>query len=86
MTPITRRLALAIERLNTLHYQARWEAHAQGPRVIFELCPYTPIIARHPELCRMDKFLLQELLGLEVSLSAKLELNTRGLPFCMFAS
>ena len=27
---ITRRLALTIERLNKLHYQPRWEAHAQG--------------------------------------------------------
>ena len=83
---ITRRLALAIERLNAQHYQARWEAHALGPRIIFELCPYAAIIARHPELCRMDKFLLQDLLGLEVTQSAKLELNARGLPFCMFLS
>ena len=34
----------------------------------------------------MDKFLLQELLGMEVTQSAKLELNARGLPFCMFVS
>ncbi len=81
---ITRRLALAIERLNALHYQSRWEAHAQGPRVLFEHCPYAAIIAKHPELCRMDKILLQGLLGVEVTQSAKLELNARGLPFCMF--
>ncbi len=83
---ITRRLALTVERLNKLHYQPRWEAHAQGPRVIFERCPYAAIIAKHPELCRMDKFLLQELLGVEMTQIAKLELNARGLPFCMFVS
>jgi len=81
---IARRLALTIERLNRLHYQSRWEAHAQGPRLIFEHCPYAAIIEKHPELCRMDKFLLQELLGVETTQSAKLELNARGLPFCMF--
>ena len=37
--PIIRRLAQAMARLNELHYRARWEAHAQGPRVIFEHCP-----------------------------------------------
>jgi predicted ArsR family transcriptional regulator len=81
---ITRRLALAIERLNSLRYQSRWEAHAQGPRVIFEHCPYLAILGKHPELCRMDKFLLQELVGSEATQSARLELNARGLPFCMF--
>ncbi len=81
---ITRRLALTIERLNALHYQSRWEAHAQGPRVILEHCPYAAILAKHPELCRMDGFLLQDLLGTATEQSAKLELNARGLPFCMF--
>jgi predicted ArsR family transcriptional regulator len=81
---ITRRLALTIERLNALHYQARWEAHAQGPRVILEHCPYAAILAKHSELCQMDGFLLQDLLGTNVEQSARLELNARGLPFCMF--
>jgi len=82
--PIVRRLAQAMARLNELHYRARWEAHAQGPRVIFEHCPYAAIIEKHPELCRMDGFLLKELLGADMTQSARLELNARGLPFCMF--
>jgi len=82
--PIIRRLAQAITRLNGLHYHARWEAHAQGPRVIFEQCPYAAILEKHPELCRVDALLLKELLGADVTQSAKLELNARGLPFCMF--
>jgi predicted ArsR family transcriptional regulator len=81
---VTRRLALAVERLNTLHYRSRWEAHAQGPRVIFEHCPYAAIIGKHPELCRMDAHLLEGLLEAGVTQSAKLEPNARGLPFCMF--
>ena len=82
--PVIRRLAQAVTRLNALHYRARWEAHAQGPRVIFEQCPYATIIEKHPELCRMDTLLLKELLGAEATQSAKLERNARGLPFCMF--
>jgi predicted ArsR family transcriptional regulator len=81
---ITRRLALTIEQLNALGYASRWEAHASGPRVIFEHCPCAAIIAKHPELCRMDAFLLQKLLGVPVTQTAQRELNARGLPFCMF--
>lgn len=82
--PVARRLSQAMARLNALHYRARWEAHAQGPRVIFEYCPYAAILKKHPELCRIDNLLLQELLGAETVQSARLELNVRGLPFCMF--
>jgi predicted ArsR family transcriptional regulator len=82
--PVTRRLSQAIARLNALHYRARWEAHGQGPRVIFEHCPFAAILEKHPELCRMDALLLKELLGAETIQSAKLELNAHGLPFCMF--
>jgi predicted ArsR family transcriptional regulator len=81
---ITRRLSLTIEQLNRLGYASRWEAHAAGPRVIYEHCPYATIIDRHPELCRMDVFLLADLLKSNVTQSARLELNARGLPFCMF--
>ncbi len=81
---ISRRLANAVERLNQLHYQARWEAHAQGPRVVFGQCPYAAILQRHPELCRMDAFLLQALLSAPVRQMAKLERSVSGLPFCLF--
>lgn len=81
---ITRRLAAAIDRLNTLKYHARWEAHAAGPRVILGECPYAPVIDAHPDLCRMDAELLLRLTGQPVAQAAKLEPNERGLPFCLF--
>lgn len=81
---ITRRLTLTIEQLNRLGYASRWEAHAAGPRVIFEHCPYAAVIGHHPELCRMEAFLLSDLLKTDITQVSKLELNTRGLPFCMF--
>ena len=81
---ITRRLAVTIEQLNLLGYVSRWEAHADGPRVIFEHCPYAAVIGRHPELCRMDAFLLARLLGCKVEQTARMEKNARGTLFCQF--
>jgi len=82
--PLMRRLASTIERLNSMHYQARWEAGAEGPRIILGHCPYKAIIADHPELCQMDAALLTELLQDEVRQTAKLEPGAGGLPFCGF--
>lgn len=82
---ITRRLAATVETLNRMHYQAHWEAHATGPRLILGQCPYAAIIADHPALCMMDKFLLEGHLSQSVEQLAKLERNERGLPVCLFA-
>jgi len=61
--PVTKRLGLVMEKLNRMKYHARWEAGAGGPRIIFGHCPYAAILAKHPELCRMDMALLEELMG-----------------------
>lgn len=61
--PINKRLALLVEKLNEMHYQARWEAGAGGPRVIFGRCPYARVIEGHPEICKMDEALLKAALG-----------------------
>jgi len=60
---LARRLNLIVERLNQMNYHARWEAGAAGPRIILGHCPYAAIIEKHPELCRMDKALLHEMMG-----------------------
>lgn len=82
--PLMRRLASTVNRLNTMHYQARWEAGAEGPRIILGNCPYSTIIDDHPELCRMDAALLGELLEENLQQTAKLESGAGGLPFCAF--
>jgi len=71
--PLMRRLSDAVERLNAMHYQAHWEAGAEGPRFLFGLCPYAAIIGAHPELCRMDAALLEALLGMDALQIAKIE-------------
>jgi predicted ArsR family transcriptional regulator len=82
--PLMRRLASAVERLNTMRYQARWEAGAEGPRIILGHCPYSAVIQGHPELCQMDLALLRELLGRKLRQTTKLESGAGGLPFCAF--
>ena len=79
-----RRLSSTIERLNEMHYQARWEAGAGGPRIVLGHCPYAAVIKNHPELCQMDAALLVILLSGEVSQTAKLETGAGGLPYCAF--
>ena len=81
--PIPRRLALLIGKLNEMHYLARWEASAEGPRVIFGRCPYAKIIGHHPELCRMDSAILEGALGRPVGRIEKTESNAAGA--CPFA-
>jgi predicted ArsR family transcriptional regulator len=72
---VTKRLALLVEKLNEMNYQARWEAAAEGPRVIFGHCPYAKVIEGHAELCRMDTAMLENVLGRPVMQSVRAELN-----------
>lgn len=83
--PLMRRLVSTVDRLNEMHYQARWEAGAEGPRVILGHCPYAGLVEKHPQLCQMDTALLTELLGGEVKQTAKLEVGAGEKPFCAFA-
>ncbi|MBI3168694.1 MAG: ArsR family transcriptional regulator [Chloroflexi bacterium] len=75
---MNKRLSLLIEKLNEMHYQARWEAGAGGPRVILGRCPYARIIDGHPEICEMDTALLQNTLARDVSLLKKNESVPKG--------
>ena len=81
---LTLRLARLIDRLNELHYQARWEAGVTGPAVILGYCPYAAIINAHPELCRMDGFFLEQWVGSPVEQTAKLHTAAKGYPVCTF--
>ena len=81
--PIAKRLALLVEKLNAMHYQSRWEAGAEGPRVILGRCPYAAVIEKHPELCRMDINVLGNALGREVKQLGKIE--KEGMGMCVFA-
>ncbi len=79
------RLNNAVQHLDKLGYESRWEAHARGPRLILGHCPYAAIMAEHPELCEMDAALLEGCLGQPVAQRSKLEGAESGRPFCVFA-
>jgi predicted ArsR family transcriptional regulator len=70
-----------VEKLNEMHYQSRWEAGAEGPRVLFGRCPYAAVIEKHPELCRMDVNVLGNALGRELKQLGKIE---KGMGICVF--
>ena len=80
------RLAALIEKLNAMEYQSRWEAGAEGPRIVFGHCPYAKIIEAHPELCAIDEALLARRLGRGMKQTAKLEPDLRGIKHCVFVS
>jgi hypothetical protein len=79
---MNRRLALIVEKLNEMHYQARWEAGPSGPRVLFGRCPYARVIEGHPEICTMDTALLRNSLARDILPLKKNEMPAKGMcPF-----
>lgn len=81
---LIQKLLTTIEVLDKLYYQAHWEAHADGPRIILKNCPYWQIEPQHPSICHLDKYLIETLLKSSVYQAGKLELDERGIPHCTF--
>lgn len=76
--PIAKRLNLVVDKLNQMNYHARWEAGAEGPRIIFGHCPYAAIIKKHPELCEMDASMLSQFMFRPVASEIKSETQRSG--------
>lgn len=81
---LTQRLLNAVQLLNLLNYEARWEAHAQGPRLILENCPYRAINNEYPLVCKLDQQLLAKISGAPVEQVAMLATDARGIHYCAF--
>ena len=81
---ITIRLGSATQYLNDLNYKAHWEAHADAPHIFLGHCPYAQIITQHPELCQMDKHLLERLTGERVDQVEKQTRSPQGPTHCRF--
>ena len=77
-------LYIAVNRLNELNYHARWEAHPDAPQLILGNCPYSVIIDRHPEICLIDKYIIERLLETTVTQETKLLRDERGYSSCIF--
>jgi len=81
---LTQALYQSVQQLNEMHYQARWEARAEAPRVILGHCPYASVLTEHPEICQLDASLLEEMLGQPVEQAARLAKDGRGMTYCAF--
>jgi predicted ArsR family transcriptional regulator len=79
------RLNAAVEALNLRGYRARWEAHAAGPRILLRSCPYAAILAQHPELCELDRELLEGLTQAPQQQTARMDLSSGRPPACIFS-
>ena len=82
--PAASALARLVDSLNALHYAARWEAGAEGPRIVFGNCPYAAIIEDHPELCQMDALALGHRMQADATQTAKIDLHGHGPDHCVF--
>ncbi len=82
---ITIRLGESMQRMNALNYQAHWEARADSPIIVLGKCPYAPIIDQYPELCVMDKYILETMLDLNVDQISKITRKPEGSKHCLFA-
>lgn len=82
--PMTQKLNQAMDDLNLAGYASRWEAHAQGPRIVFRRCPYSTILAGTPEICQIDQLILEKILLTPVRQISRMNLET-GIPqACVF--
>jgi predicted ArsR family transcriptional regulator len=79
---LTGRLNRLVKELSARNYQARWEAHASGPQVVFRNCPYSPIVQLHPELCKVDASILAA--NLNTSIETKALIREEMVTACRF--
>ena len=77
-------LADLVDALDHMHYRARWEAGAEGPRIIFGHCPYASIIEDHPELCQMDQWALARYMRADVAQRSKIDVRGHSVTHCVF--
>jgi len=81
---LTQRLATLMQQFNQWRYQARWEARPSGPMLVLGNCPYAAILPEHPELCQLDRLLIQRASGRTARQTARVDLITQHPPACIF--
>jgi predicted ArsR family transcriptional regulator len=83
---MVQRLNQVVQWLNEHHYQARWEASPDGPRIFLGQCPYAAIRQHNIEMCLIDRAILSELTGLSMDRRSHREGNTSGSTHCVFSA
>lgn len=75
-----------VQYLNQHSYNARWEAHSAGPRILLRNCPYAAILPVHPELCEIDRTLVERLTRTPQQLISRINLSGGKPAACVFVS
>ncbi len=81
---LTQRLIFTIRLLNEMSYKASWEAHREAPTIKFSHCPYATLVEDFPELCAMDVFLLETLMGCPIEVITTHQILPSGETVCRF--
>ncbi len=81
---LTRTLNLLMVEMNKRAYFARWEAHKNGPVIMFASCPYMALIEKHPELCILDEMILSNYLNCSAKQKGKIDFSLKSLSECVF--
>ncbi|RCK76356.1 MAG: Iron-sulfur cluster regulator SufR [Anaerolineae bacterium] len=81
---ITQRLIITTNILNEMSYKASWEAHREAPTIKFSHCPYASIVNSFPELCQIDRYLLETLMHLPIETLTTRETLPTGETICRF--
>ncbi|WP_322793983.1 helix-turn-helix transcriptional regulator [Bellilinea sp.] len=82
---LTSKIIHLINRLNSAGYAARWEARPQGPRILFANCPYRELLNQFPELCEVDRLILQKQLSAETTLDQHIHPHQADPLTCQFS-
>ncbi len=80
----TAQLNRLVNFFNANAYDAIWEAHATGPRIIFRNCPYAAIVPPHPQLCVMDSQIIEQYLDNTSFQAKRIEIIKGKKPTCIF--
>jgi predicted ArsR family transcriptional regulator len=85
MSKLTYRLSETAIILNQHKYQSKWEARVGSPLFMFGNCPYKAIVFGHPELCLMDKLILERLIAKPINQISKIGRGTPESINCRFS-
>jgi predicted ArsR family transcriptional regulator len=82
---LTPKIIQLVSRLNLSGYSARWEARPNGPCIIFTNCPYRQLLSQFPQLCEMDRLILQNHLETKITLEHHIHPNLSTPLTCQFS-
>jgi len=82
---LTPKIIQLVSRLNLSGYAARWEARPNGPCIIFTNCPYRQLLSQFPQLCEMDRLILQNHLETKITLEQHIHPNHSSPFTCRFS-